>query len=264
MGGYSSIGQLLAGYFLKPETELHTRYSSRDGETGKILVIEPGDIGPRRDIPLYILTASGTASAAEAFAYDLKHLGRATVVGEKTIGAGHCANLINFDFPRFTVELMIPVEEPINPVTKTNWEGSGVMPDVATSASDALPEAYSRALRLLASKTDDPLQKWSYEWAEMTIRSQYHSFQLPPEKLSEYTGDFGPRHVVMSGDELVYNRDDLPAKYRLIPLDDDLFALDGVDIMRLRFNRDDSGDIVGVTGIYDIGYEEANEKDSRN
>lgn len=263
-GGYSSIGQLIAGYFLAPGTELHTRYSGIKGETGKICVIKPDNAETKSDLPVYILTAPGTASAAEAFAYDLKHLGRARVIGEKTIGAGHCANLVNFDFPEFTVEFMLPVEEPIHPVTKSNWEGTGVIPDTEIKAADALAEAHRQALEFLADKTADPDKKTALEWAEMSIKMEYNHLMLSPDKLAEYTGDFGPRHVALEDGHLVYDRDDLPTKYELIPLDDDLFALDGVDIMRLRFDRDDVGNIVAVTGIYDIGYRDNFKKDSPN
>ncbi len=44
----------------------------------------------------------------------------------------------------------------INPVTKTNWEGVGVKPNVAVPAGEALREAHLAAVRkLLESAADD-------------------------------------------------------------------------------------------------------------
>jgi len=40
----------------------------------------------------------------------------------------------------------VPFAESISPITKKNWEGTGVVPDVATTADAALDEALKRAL----------------------------------------------------------------------------------------------------------------------
>ena len=39
-----------------------------------------------------------------------------------------------------------PVARAINPVSGSNWEGAGVIPDIEVPASDAFPVAYRRAL----------------------------------------------------------------------------------------------------------------------
>jgi hypothetical protein len=40
----------------------------------------------------------------------------------------------------------VPTGRAINPITKTDWEEKGVVPDVATSAADALATAQSLAI----------------------------------------------------------------------------------------------------------------------
>jgi ribosomal protein S12 methylthiotransferase accessory factor YcaO len=39
----------------------------------------------------------------------------------------------------------VPFARAINPISKTNWEGTGVEPDVKVAVADALAEALRRA-----------------------------------------------------------------------------------------------------------------------
>lgn len=92
--------------------------------------------------PLYILTSRKTFSAAEALAYNLQALGRATVVGEVTGGGAH-----PFEYRRvhkhFALDL--PEGRSINPITGTNWQDVGVQPDIPVPAEDALQTALDHA-----------------------------------------------------------------------------------------------------------------------
>lgn len=105
------------------------------------------------DKPLFVLTDSRTFSAGEECAYDLKALKRATLVGETTAGGanpGSDHDLGN----RF--EVFIPTGLVANPVTKTNWEGVGVTPDVPVPAATALETAYALALKASTPHVTDP------------------------------------------------------------------------------------------------------------
>ena len=87
LGGQPSMIQLLASYFFDEPTQLSSFYV-RKGNKEKEFWTHMDVSGPRMaDVKLYILTSRQTPSAAEAFAYDLKHLKRAIVVGESTSGA---------------------------------------------------------------------------------------------------------------------------------------------------------------------------------
>jgi hypothetical protein len=103
--------------------------------------------GPRLDgKPLFVLTSARTFSGAEEFAYDVQNLRIGTVVGEVTGGGAHPGGFVRLHehFAAF-----IPTGRAINPVSKTNWEGVGVQPDVAVPAADALREAHVAAIRKL-------------------------------------------------------------------------------------------------------------------
>jgi retinol-binding protein 3 len=97
--------------------------------------------GRRYSGKVYLLTSSFTFSAAEEFAYNLKHLGRATLVGETTGGGAHPVGL--YQLPHGFVGYF-PNRRAVNPITKTNWEGIGVAPDVKAAADDALRVALAR------------------------------------------------------------------------------------------------------------------------
>jgi hypothetical protein len=47
------------------------------------------------------------------------------------------------------LEATIPVGRAINPVSGTNWEGTGIQPDVPCAAADALDRAHALALTRL-------------------------------------------------------------------------------------------------------------------
>jgi hypothetical protein len=94
--------------------------------------------------PVYVLTSASTFSGGEQLSYDLQQLGRAAIVGEHTRGGAHARE-------GFVVhphlEATISVAESVNPKTGGNWEGSGVAPDIQTTADRARDIAYERALR---------------------------------------------------------------------------------------------------------------------
>lgn len=89
--------------------------------------------------PAFVLTSSRTFSGAEEFSYNLKNLKRATIVGETTGGGAHPVRGERLD-DRFVIA--VPFARAINPITRTNWEGSGVEPDEKVPAADALTTAH--------------------------------------------------------------------------------------------------------------------------
>ena len=160
-GGDPNMVAFLTSYLLGPRAvHLSDFYSRPRNETRQpwTLPYVPGRRLTEADV--YILTSSRTFSGAEEFTYNLKHLKRATIVGEATRGAAHTVvgRRINAHFA-----IAVPTGRPINPVTKTNWEGVGVKPDVAVSPERALTAAHLMALakqeRRLTADTPDLRQE---------------------------------------------------------------------------------------------------------
>ncbi len=97
------------------------------------------------------LPGATTFSGAEALAYDLQRLGRAAVVGETTRGGAHPRRAFRVH-PH--LEATIPVARAVNPVTGTNWEGTGVVPDIGAVADEAFDTAYRLALAQVVEQAD--------------------------------------------------------------------------------------------------------------
>ncbi|HVT38882.1 MAG TPA: S41 family peptidase [Gemmatimonadaceae bacterium] len=105
-----------------------------------------------RELPL--LTAKRTISGAEEFSYNLKNPKRVTIIGETTGGGAHPVSGHRID-EQFTIG--VPFARAINPITKTNWEGVGVEPDVKVAAVDAVSPAKKLAAEKLAPRAPAPV-----------------------------------------------------------------------------------------------------------
>jgi tetratricopeptide (TPR) repeat protein len=71
-----------------------------------------------------------------------QHDHRATTVGETSGGGAHPTRYYPLDAGN---GVSIPFARTVNPVTKTNWEGVGVIPDVKCNADEALDKAIALA-----------------------------------------------------------------------------------------------------------------------
>jgi len=114
--------------------------------------------------PIYVLTSKDTFSGAEALAYDLKTHQRATLIGEVTSGGAQPGSPYRL---HSHYDVFIPIGRSINPVTGTNWEGSGVTPDIFVPQEQAFQVAYRTALRAittsLGESSSGPLTNFAEE-----------------------------------------------------------------------------------------------------
>src|SRR5439155_4941435 len=99
--------------------------------------------------PTFVLTSKSTFSRAEEFTYNRKNLKRATIVGETTGGGAHPVSGQRID-DHFMIG--VPFARAVNPISKTNWEGTGVEPDVPVKAAEALEKAQELAASKLQQK----------------------------------------------------------------------------------------------------------------
>lgn len=141
-GGNPAMISLLCSYLFTIPTHLDDIWTLKSGIIAQYWTL-PFLPGKRlTDVPVFVLTSSFTFSGGEEFAYDLQSLKRAKIVGEVTGGGAHPVQFHRID-DRFLIN--VPFARAINPITKTNWEGTGVQPDVKASAADALATAQKLA-----------------------------------------------------------------------------------------------------------------------
>ncbi|NAS31898.1 hypothetical protein GTQ40_13000 [Flavobacteriaceae bacterium R38] len=142
-GGVEELVSYLASYFFEGKSmhlqEYYARYTDRR-RTIQTTERLPGKKLP--DLPLYILINKGTGSAAESFAYIMKHLNRAIIIGETSVGGGNGSNTFRIT-NKFSVQ--IATWETINAITKTSWEKTGVIPHIKTNSKKALKKALELA-----------------------------------------------------------------------------------------------------------------------
>jgi hypothetical protein len=250
-GGDPAQIQLISSYFFTDPAHLNDLYYRAGDKTENFWTL-PYVPGPKAaGADLYILTSSRTFSGAEEFTYNMKNLKRATVIGETTGGGAHPTRpmIVQTDYI-----LRVPYARAINPVSKTNWEGTGVAPDIAVPAADAFDRAYVLAVEKLAAKAPDPQRKSEYEGIRAWLVAGANAKANPPHvserTLKTYVGVYGERKVTFENGVLCYQR--TGPKYRLVPMTGNLFALDGLDSFRVEFVVKD-GKAVELVGLYDTG-----------
>ena len=145
-GGQPAMVTLIASYLFDKPTHLIDMYFRKEDRTQQNWTLSylPGKRMPAQ--PVYVLTSKRTFSGAEEFAFDLQTQKRAVIVGETTGGGAHpVSGHLVADY--FMVG--VPFAKSLDPVTKTNWEGTGVEPDAKVPATDALETAQKLALEKL-------------------------------------------------------------------------------------------------------------------
>jgi len=260
-GGHENMQQLVASYFFDEPTQLSSLYwtyldSLEEAWTSTDI---SGSSLAGKD--LYILISNKTASGAEAFAYNMKHLGNATIVGENSAGAAHWSDW--YEFPKLGLVAHVPVARPINPVTQTSWEGTGVIPNISVPAEKALNKAHLEAVLNLETKFTDKKIKRFLNWLVPSIQARLNPTRLDNDLASKYVGNYlysdGEKHCTISyenGNLFYYSSSG--EKSNLIPITENLFRFeeehDEYGEIRIKFIWDESEHVTEFHFIDIIGF----------
>ena len=255
-GGSPAMIQLISSYLFGSEPVHLNNFYWRPSDSNSQTWTLPHVSGKRSpDTPVYVLTSASTFSAAEEFSYNLKNLERATLIGETTGGGAHPGGSMEAT-DRYMV--WVPNGRAINPITNTNWEGTGVSPDIEVPAKDAFNVAYKKALELLMENNKDEDLKAYYEWPLAELKIKNNPVILDSKTLKSFAGSYGPRMVTLEDGKLFYQRGS-GTKYELYPYSDHEFMLKGLSSFRIRFLSE--GDKVSaLQGLYDNGHTDKNLK----
>lgn len=239
-GSPAMVGYLVSAFTAKG-ANIYNTFHYRDGNKQRADSEAPHDWYPKPLLktPLYVLVGARTGSAAEAFAYTVKNAKRATIVGEPSAGAANPGGEVDAGDG---FRIFVSDGAPISPITRTNWEGTGVIPDVAAEPAKTLDVALTQALQSVLAQSDRPeADKVDTRWALEALQAE----QAPPKNVAfdDYAGDYGALRVGRDGDHLFVRRERRPP-LALRALGDDVFAVANESSQRVVFERDGAGKVV--------------------
>lgn len=221
-GGYPSLVSLIISHLIEPSsrllTSIYDRKSDRLFQNWTVPYI-PGRHFPNK--PVYILTSRRTASGAEEFAYTMKMMERATIVGETTRGAANPVDI----FPilnKFVIWL--PIGTPTNPISKDNWEGKGVSPDYEVPQEKALEKAHMLAFDDTLKKLDDKEIQRMVQFEFEYCKAMYNPIKVDLKTLQDCQGQYDRYNVVIIGKIAYLERSNL--RHQIITKDNKTFFTD--------------------------------------
>lgn len=232
-GSPAMVGYLVSAFTAK-NAPIYNVFHSRQGtndETPPVWYAKP-----RLEVPVYILTSGRTGSAAEALPYTLQAAKRATIVGEATGGAANPGGPAPLGDG---YAIFISRGSPVNPITKANWEGDGVQPDVKVPAADALDTAQVLALDAILKTAKGPVANDS-RWALEALKSR--AAPLAYAK-ADYIGGYGDVSIAEENGKLVVKRGRRPA-WAIQPIGKDVFYAEVDPARRVVFERDPAGKVI--------------------
>jgi hypothetical protein len=251
-GGRTEMAREIASYFFK-EPQLTGRTFNRINNTwtDDSISNRPKVTGGLvLQMPVYILTSERTFSAAEGLAYTLHHLRHAKLIGDTTRGGAHTTRsfAIGNGFVAF-----IPFTRTENIITGTDWEGTGVIPDVAVSEESCLPKAQELILKEQLQSVNNDVEMRVIQWLLNDLHTKLQSHTVPAEVLTGYTGQFEEFLFTLEGDKLYCrNTHERDKKDVLIPINDSLFKID--EQSQVEFIRDKNGAINAIRLLWEDGW----------
>jgi retinol-binding protein 3 len=169
-GGYGPTDNYIGSYFFDKE-QIHWASSYDRPLNERTSDSTFNEISGKRmiDIPVTLLISKNTVSNAEKFAYCLQKLGRVKIIGQTSAGA---ANGSDFLVINENYGIQIPVVTITIPTTNSNWEGTGVQPDIEIKKEDALGVAYIETVDILIENSDDSEQIKKYNDIKTKINNR--------------------------------------------------------------------------------------------
>ncbi|WP_210464354.1 S41 family peptidase [Rufibacter roseolus] len=252
MGGRPEMGQVIARYFFsQPQLAGKTFNRITNSWTEEWVGSKPESPDAfHLEMPIYILTSKRTYSAAEGLAYHLKHLKKAVVVGDTTRGGAHATRsfALGNGFVGF-----IPFSRLEHVETKTDWEGIGVVPNVAIPEDSAFLKAQELILIKLLSSTNEAAEKRKFQWLLNDLQAKTRKLALPEKTLAQYTGTFEEFQFTVEKGQLwcrnLHQKDKMDL---LVPISESLFKVDNES--QVEFIRDSGGSISAIRLLWNDGW----------
>ena len=237
MGGSPQMVSQIESYFFKEKTHMNDLINQSMMDTTFMFADPAKSDSLNLSIPVYILTSRNTFSGAEDFSYAMQIAKRAVVVGETTGGGAHPQMPFSVG-QHFLV--FIPFARSINPVTKTDWEGTGVIPNVKTTADKAFIKAQELIFQDELSRATDQKEKNKYLYYNNSLLINYVSKQPALNIIMSYAGTYGGLKIYLDKNKLYCKNDNNGgAVSELKYLSNKLFVLD--QDAQIEFIKDSEG-----------------------
>ncbi len=224
MGGSPEMVSQIESYFFKEKTHMNDLINRSNKDTTFLYADPAKSDSLFLSMPVYILTGQHSFSGAEDFTYGMQIAKRAVVVGETTGGGAHPQMPFSVG-QQFIV--FIPFARSINPLTHTDWEGTGVIPDVKTTANEAFIKAQELIFRNLLLKATDQKEKNKYAYYINSLLANDADKQPALNKLLPLAGTYGGLRIYLDKNKLYCKNDNSGgAVSALKHITNNLFVLD--------------------------------------
>jgi len=206
--------------------------------------------------PVYILTSSATFSAAEGFTYALQYLKNAVVIGETTRGGAHLTR--SFSLGNGFVGF-IPYARFENAITKTDWEGKGIIPDIPATSENSLLIAQQEILNRKSLSADEN-EKKKINWLLNYYKSKTATINVSSGKAKSYEGRYAEFEVKFENNELKIRDTNQPVIQfkNLKPITETFFQ--AAEDYQIEFLNDADGHFNAIKMYWEDGWSEEVER----
>lgn len=235
-GGSPSMVSQIESFFFQEKTHMNDLIN-RSAKDTIFFYADPAKADSLNlSMPVYILTSHHTFSGGEDFSYGMQKANRAIIVGETTGGGAHPQRPFSLG-QGFVIS--VPYARSLNPITKTDWEGTGVIPDVKEKAQDAILAAQEHIFKnqVLAAKNDIEKRKSEFYLYALLLEDET---KYPPLKwLSQFSGTYPDVTIYLNKGKLVCKNNDDKTVPELKQMVNNRFKID--NNAQLEFFKNNKG-----------------------
>ena len=251
-GGSQETVNLISGYFMEKATHLIDIYDRPANTTTAYWTKPDSTFNRLTKIPLYILTNNKTFSAAEAFCYGLQSVNRAIIIGEATGGGAHGTFSQDAGYGLY---LSVPYSNALSPITKSNWEKTGVQPTIKVAPDKALETAEMKVFETLVSNRKDDSELFNLQWDLDLLKAINNPVVIDSVMLKKFAGVYGERVFTFENGKLFYKRTGRP-KFEMEPMTSTIMKAKGNNYFKIEF-IEEQGKFNKVNAYYQDNREES-------
>ena len=254
-GGDAAMANEILGYFFNARTYTGKSFNRIENKWVDNYVENKKAVtqGLVLNMPVYILTSNRTFSAAEGLAYTLQSMKNVVIIGDTTRGGAHLTR--SFSLGNGFVAF-IPYLRGENVKTKTDWEGTGVIPDIKIEESKSLLTAQNTILtRKLAVAANDT-EKRKISWLINYYKSTNSDVVADSSNAAKCIGRFAEFEITVKENQLMFRDTNQPnnSQKKLIAITSTLFQVE--NDYQVEFTIEENGSCNSIKMYWEDGWVE--------